>query len=292
MRAASFAMSIAKADVNSAMPLSTGTRPRATAFARLHHRDLLGLGERAVLAHGAADDEARHAVADQALHDARGGVDVEREVVAELRGDGGEDTFPGDLLRMSALLNHGSAHSVIAIRTSVLAPLNVPAEAQRANRQRGLPPHRIVDPQHAPHDRSHRFAHRRRTHARGHRRRPRSRRRPARGAPRAVPARVRPVPLAPSSTSRAARTCSSARCSCRRWTRPAPPASSSSTTSATSACAATARSASWRRSRTSGRIGAGEHRIETPGRRRHRHAASRRRGLGRQRAELAREARR
>ena len=32
MRAASFAMSIANADVNSAMPLMTGTRPRATAF--------------------------------------------------------------------------------------------------------------------------------------------------------------------------------------------------------------------------------------------------------------------
>jgi hypothetical protein len=33
MRAASFAMLIAKADVNSAMPLMTGTRPRATDFA-------------------------------------------------------------------------------------------------------------------------------------------------------------------------------------------------------------------------------------------------------------------
>ena len=32
MRAASFAMSIAKADVNSAMPLKTGTRPRETAL--------------------------------------------------------------------------------------------------------------------------------------------------------------------------------------------------------------------------------------------------------------------
>jgi hypothetical protein len=32
MRAASFAMSIANADVNSATPQSTGTRPRATAL--------------------------------------------------------------------------------------------------------------------------------------------------------------------------------------------------------------------------------------------------------------------
>ena len=85
MRAASFAMSIAKADVNSAMPLDDRHAPARNRLARLHHRDLLVLAQRAVLAHGAADDEARHAVADQALHDARGGVDVERKIFAKLR---------------------------------------------------------------------------------------------------------------------------------------------------------------------------------------------------------------
>ena len=91
----------------------------------------------------------------------------------------------------------------------------------------------------------------------------------------------------PSSTSRAARTSSSARCSSRRRTRRARPASSSSTTSATSACAATARSASWPRSRTWAGSSPATHRIETPVGDRHRDAASGRRGLGRQRRQLA-----
>ena len=77
-------------------------------LARLHHGDLLGFGERAVLAHGAADDEPRHAVADQALHDARGGVDVEREIGLELRGDGGEDAFPANVLAHGGLLRTGT----------------------------------------------------------------------------------------------------------------------------------------------------------------------------------------
>ena len=66
-RAASFAISTAKAVVNSAMPQSTGTRPRATAFAGLHDRDLLGLRSSEQFSPtGAADDEAGDAVADQA----------------------------------------------------------------------------------------------------------------------------------------------------------------------------------------------------------------------------------
>jgi hypothetical protein len=95
MRAASFAMSIAKADVNSAMPHSTGHAAARHGFRRLHDGNLLGFGERAVLADGAADDEPGYAVADQPFHDARGGVDVERKIGTELRRDGGEDAFPG-----------------------------------------------------------------------------------------------------------------------------------------------------------------------------------------------------
>ena len=53
-------------------------------FRRLHHRDLLVLSERAVLAHRAADDKARHPIPDQALDDARGAVDVERQIFAKL----------------------------------------------------------------------------------------------------------------------------------------------------------------------------------------------------------------
>ena len=59
--------------------------PARNGFPRLHHRDLLVLRERGVLADGAADDQARHPVADQAFHDASGGVDVERKIVAKLR---------------------------------------------------------------------------------------------------------------------------------------------------------------------------------------------------------------
>ena len=63
-------------------------------LAGLHHRDLLVLAQRTVLAHGAAHDQARHAVADQALHDARGGVDVERQVFAKLRRHGRKHATP------------------------------------------------------------------------------------------------------------------------------------------------------------------------------------------------------
>ena len=119
------------------------------------------------------------------------------------------------------------------------------------------------------------------------RRRSRSRSGPARRSGASASGASSTASAPRSSTSRAARTCSSARCSSRRRTHRAPPASSSSTTSATSACAATAPSASSPRSRISGRIGAGAHRIETPVGVVTAHAASGRRGLGRQRAELA-----
>ena len=109
MRAASFAMSMANADVNSAMPLRDGNAAARHRLRRLHDGDLLGLGERAVLAHGAADDEPRHAVADEAFHDARGGVDVERQIGPELGGDGGEDAFPGDVLAHGGLLQSGTS---------------------------------------------------------------------------------------------------------------------------------------------------------------------------------------
>ncbi|KGC40069.1 hypothetical protein DO73_4433 [Burkholderia pseudomallei] len=61
---------------------------------RFDHRELLGRAERRVLAHRAADDEARHAVVHQVLHDAVRRVDIEGEIRLELGADGGEDPAP------------------------------------------------------------------------------------------------------------------------------------------------------------------------------------------------------
>ena len=108
MRTASFAMSIAKADVNSATPQSTGTRPRATALPASITAIFSALESEQFSPDGAADDEPRHAVADQPFHDARGGVDVEREIGAELGGDGGEDAFPANVLAHGGLLRMGT----------------------------------------------------------------------------------------------------------------------------------------------------------------------------------------
>lgn len=76
-------------------------------FRHLIDGTLLACRERAALAHRAADDEARHAIADETFDDARGGVEIEgeRPIILELGGDGREDAGPGTTAR-----RHGEPH--------------------------------------------------------------------------------------------------------------------------------------------------------------------------------------
>ena len=95
-RAASLAVSTAKAVVNSAMPHSTGTRPAATDFAvsmiatfSLRSSEVFSPTEPQTI----RPETPSRISPSMTL---RGRVDVEREIVVELRGDGREDAFPGN----------------------------------------------------------------------------------------------------------------------------------------------------------------------------------------------------
>ena len=96
-RSASRAVSMAKAVVNSAMPARMGTRPRDHFLRRLHDRDLLRPGQRAVLPDGAADDEAGDPVAQQPLDDPLGRLDIEAEILAKLGRHRGKYAVPTDM---------------------------------------------------------------------------------------------------------------------------------------------------------------------------------------------------
>src|SRR5262245_11250861 len=109
-RATSLAMPEASSVVYSARATTTGTRPVAPCLAvsrtpalrrglrHLHTPALLVAGERVVLAHRAAENQAGDAIADQRVDDLRRCVVIDAEIIAELGGDGRENAFPGDRL--------------------------------------------------------------------------------------------------------------------------------------------------------------------------------------------------
>ena len=83
----------------------------------LHDLALLDGGHRLVLTQRSEEHEAGDAAADQDVHMGGGSLEVERTVLVQLRGDGGEDTGPKRLHVGNSIpgnLRHGLARGALA----------------------------------------------------------------------------------------------------------------------------------------------------------------------------------